>query len=516
MKNKIFIFIILWSVGLFVPVGAKLITQNEARMVANNWIKLIINKKGSWDNTKDAYVKNIKEFKRGNKTIGYFFEISPRGFIIVSLLKGLAPVKAYSDNCNLDPYSDEGLSDLLKSKMENILNLARKNLGNLDLDSISQDELAKILRIDYSPVWDILMMSGDSFETGLDSGEIMSDYSEGEQLLTSNWHQGNPYNTQCPTPADAGSYCEHSHCYVGCVATAGSQILHYWNWPPYGDGGSPYNDSYSWLYIPDTLRTTSSTSQIDATAELCHEFGEAANIIYCDTSIDHNDSACISSGYLDDAKNAFRDNFRYANCSIEYRDSDSLYTADEWFSLIQEQLNLNRPIEYGIKRHAIVCDGWQIIADTITGDTIKQYHMNYGWANSYNAWYTLDDLYQTDSTGTPDDEQMIIDIYPTPSIGGSFSGTYTRDSSFPYRYFTRDATCADTAIFNIGQSLQFLPHIEVKCDNPSGYILFNGSAVSGYNERLFSINNKDIKAEIRIYDAGLKIHNNGGIRFHGE
>ncbi len=494
----------LWGIGLLAPAWAKLITQNEAQNVANNWIKLIIKKEGHWANQKEAYIKNIQEFKRGNKTIGYFFDVSPRGYIIVSLLKGLAPVKAYSDNCNLDPYSDEGLPDLLKAKMEGVLNSVRKKLGNLD--SISQNELAKILEIDYSPVWDVLMMSSDSFEEGLDSGEIMTDYSSGEQLLTSNWGQGNPYFDQCPIPDSVGSTCERAHCFVGCVATAGSQILHYWNWPPYGDGGSPYDDSYSWLFIPDTLDTTSSSSQIDATAELCHEFGEAANLTYCVSG------GCATGGSMNNAKNAFRDNFRCGDCSREqHRD----YTADEWFSLIQEQLNLNRPMEYGIKGHAIVCDGWRIVFIETT--LVKQYHMNYGWAGRYgsNTWYTLDALRQPES-GTPDDEDMIVDICPTPSIGGSFSGTYTRDSSFPYRYFTRDATCADTAEFNIGQSLQFLPHIEVKCDNPSGYVLFNGSAVSGYNERLFSINNKDIKAEIRIYDAGLKLHDNAGIRFHGE
>ena len=186
------------------------------------------------------------------------------------------------------------------------------------------------------------------------------------------------------------------------------------------------------------------------------------------------------------------------------------YTLSEWFDEIKDQFDINRPIEYRIKGHAIVCDGWQVVGG------IKEYHMNYGWANGKNTWYSLDTLHYPDSTGVVDDEYMMINIKPDPAIGGSFSGSYSRDLPFPRRYFTRDATCASTATFAIGQKLQFLPHVEVKCDG-DGYVYFNGSGVSSeYHEQLFSISSKDAGAKILIQDGAVKLYGGGGIRFHGE
>ena len=74
------------------------------------------------------------------------------------------------------------------------------------------------------------------------------DYQEGDSLLGEiTWYQDPPYNQQCPwygcgwgIPDSSEHYNENA--YVGCVATAGAMVLHYWNWPPYGAGTIPYSD----------------------------------------------------------------------------------------------------------------------------------------------------------------------------------------------------------------------------------------------------------------------------------
>ena len=44
------------------------------------------------------------------------------------------------------------------------------------------------------------------------------------------WGQGSPYNNMCPTQSDG------THYYVGCVATAATQIMRYHSYPEHGSG----------------------------------------------------------------------------------------------------------------------------------------------------------------------------------------------------------------------------------------------------------------------------------------
>ncbi len=52
-------------------------------------------------------------------------------------------------------------------------------------------------------------------------------------LLTTNWHQGEPYNNYCPM-GDGG------RCLVGCVALAAAQVMRYHRWPVLGKGDHDY------------------------------------------------------------------------------------------------------------------------------------------------------------------------------------------------------------------------------------------------------------------------------------
>ena len=100
-------------------VPAQTATMDEALIVAENWIERIVLNQENWGCYDWAQVADIQEFKRADRVIGYFCRIE--GFIIVSLRKEVAPVKAYSADCNLDPDCDEGMADLIKMKMEAIL-----------------------------------------------------------------------------------------------------------------------------------------------------------------------------------------------------------------------------------------------------------------------------------------------------------------------------------------------------------------------------------------------------------
>jgi hypothetical protein len=416
--------------------------------------------------------------------------VLPQGFIVISLHKELAPVKAYSATCDLDPESEEGMADLIKGGMERVLDWTEQLVG--PIESARAEDLDSILEINYRPVWEELEGNVKIFKDGLESSEVDMNYQGGDVLLSSHWRQGDPYNRQCPSPP-SGDDCTASHCSVGCVATAGAQVMRYWNWPPY------MGDPYDWPNMPDILTTSSPQAQIDAVAELCHEVGVKAGADYCEgDSSPCATSACFSSCFGKDLLDAFEDHFRYSDAADD-KDRDD-YTAVGWFNLIKKQLNLNRPVPYRVKGHAIVCDGWQEVY--ITGVFTRQYHMNYGWGltgtcqDGCNAWYTLDALH----LGGKDEEKMLVNIYPAQAVGGWCLGTYPREA-FPYRYFDQDAA-GHVAIFEAGQYLQFLPDITVTCALPGGYTRFEGT--SPYNTLLFT--RGDRSTGVRIYNGAIKLN----------
>ncbi len=491
MRNAIitFMFLSLVIIGVSSPVRAEMATMDEGLTVAKNWITLIIEKKGDWGGSGIAEVKAIQEFKRGERVIGYFCHVKPRGFIVISLRRELAPVKAYSAVNDLDPKSDEGMADIIKGGMERILNAIEQKIG--PLESVRPEDLESILEINYRGAWDELGVDVETFKEDVASGEMDVNYEEGEVLLTTDWHQGDPFNLQCPAPP-SGDDCTAAHCVVGCVATAGAQVMRYWHWPPYGVG-SPYNDYYDWPNMPDTVTGSSPTAQINAVAELSHEVGIAVNMDYC------GGDGCQSSAYTGDMEGVYEDHFRYSTACTKRNRVD--YSAVDWFNRMKSQFNVNRPVQYRIPGHSIVGDGWQEIGST----PIRQYHMNYGWSGiGYDTWYTLDALYG----GDPDEEYMLEYIYPAQALGSSLSGTYTRQS-FPYRYVDRDAT-GSSATFEEGQYLQFLPGITVTCTSTTGgSIRFEGS--SSNNTWLFTRGDRTRGA--RIYSGTIKLNRYGSVKF---
>lgn len=494
--KKTIVIALLAVTGLTIPGLAEMATENDALTVANNWISMIIQEKGAWGGANTAFVEDIQEFRRGERTIGYFCNVKPVGYIVISLRKELAPVKAYSARCNLDPKSDKGMADLIKDRMERILDTIERLVG--PVQTARTEDVSNILEINYRNAWAELEGDISTVEWGLDpnQGNIgTTNYQEGDVLLTSHWHQGDPYNQDCPAPP-GGDDCTAAHCVVGCVATAGAQIMRYWNWPPYGVG-SPYNDYYDWPNMPDRATAASPAAEIDAVAELSHEVGDAVGMGYC-VGTAPEQSACGSYANTYDMEDVYEDHYRYSTFCARRDRPD--YSAVDWFNRIKNQLNANRPVQYRIPGHSIVGDGWQ---ETGAGPT-RQYHMNYGWDNVRDTWYTLDALHG----GEPDEEYMLENVYPAQALGSFISGTYSKQS-FPYRYFNRDAT-GNSATFEAGQYLQFLPTITATCTSTTGgSIRFYGA--SGNSTRLFS--RGDRTKGVRIYGGAIKLNRYGSIRF---
>ncbi len=479
--------------------NAEIASADDARTVATNWIALIEHLKGDWGGADAAAVSEVREFTRDDRLLGYFCNIEPRGYIVVSLQKNLAPVKAYSTTDYIDPNLDLGMTDLIKGSMEGILDSIEHVLG--PIASVDEKDLAGILEIDYGEKWTYLNRDRDIFKSELESGQKLN-YQEGGLLLSTSWNQNRPYNDHCPDMGcNLGPCTPNTRAWAGCLATAAAQIMRHWSWPPYGDG-TPYNDPYDWINMPDSFLVTDCpwpTAQIDAVAELLREAGIGLNMDYgCDGS----------SAYFEDEAPMFDNKFRYDNdCYFLERED---HTADGWWSRMTSDFNQNRPIQYNIDNHSIVADGWREVGG------IRQYHMNYGWGGGFggpwdwtgytssNTWFTMGSL----PGGGLHRESMTRRIFPERSFGSSVTGTYSLQT-FPYRYVDQDAA-GDEAIIEAGQHIQFLPNVTLTgTSTTGGEIRIEGSGSE--NSILFTRGDESIG--VRIAGGALTLENGGSIVF---
>ncbi len=489
LRKLIFCIFVALLLGpaLPIPCQAEIVTTDEALVVANNWISLVIHKRGSWGDSSNAAVREILPLKRGDRKLGYFCWVDPQGYIVLSLLKELSPVTDFSYESNLDPDNDEGMADLIKGCIERNLNAIEKQAG--PIEKITTEQLQRIIQAPHRESWDKMLTEPETFEESLDSIQPLANYQQGEELLTSRWHQFYPYNMWCPTPPE-GSGCTENNCTVGCVGLSACEIMRYWNWPPYGTVAPYNNPPYAWWNMPDKAYSSSPISEKIAVAELCSEVADAILSDYC------IGGGCATSSNFTRVKNAIEAYFRYGTASPELFRVN--YTNETWFNLIKGQLNINRPVQYSYPGHAIVADGWM---EVYPGPD-RYLHLCYGFVNEANTgWHLVEAI----PGGGETTDVIMINIYPAPALGSSLSGVYAVPS-FPYRYFDRDCT-SSYAIFQAGHKLQFLPNIVVRS---IGTIKFQSSSVS--ESRLFT--RGDTSKGFRLNNGGISLYNSGNLRLY--
>ncbi len=214
-----------------------------------------------------------------------------------------------------------------------------------------------------------------------------------DPLVTTEWGQGDPYNFL--TPEENGQ-----HTPTGCMATAMSQMMKFYNYPVQGRGHGYYTladntamhipvditSTYAWGEMQDVYRYKKVTDEERLpVAQLMSDAGIATYMNY---------GASGSGAYPLDATRGFVDNFSYNADAIRCYDH-KFFSDDEWFSLLYNELSSGNPILYcgtdqGQGGHAFVIDG--IDADGLV-------HVNWGWDGECNGFYNISDLSPVDERG---------------------------------------------------------------------------------------------------------------------
>jgi hypothetical protein len=391
------------SLSFLPPARAELATEAEMERICQNWLAHMVDQQGDWAGEATPRITDVREIVVDGVVLARNYSIAPGGHIVVPVLKELPPVKAYSEDYDIDVDQMTGFPALLREVLAHRAQIFVDAYGSLDAAQPVTGE--RLFGTTHRALWDRFVVDPDQFRADLAGGAFGQREQVGP-LLTTIWHQSGPYNNFCPM-GDGG------RCVVGCVATATVQVMKYWDWPPVGigeysymwdgdqscGGNSPweelyadFSDSYDWANMPNSCSGGCNQDEQDALAELCYEVGVSENMDY---------GRCGSGTLTNAAIPALRNYFRY-DPSLD-QENRSGYTALSWFGLIQEEINAGRPMMYRITGHAIVCDGWRD-----TGGE-NQYHMNYGWGGPYNSWFAIDDLHISQD---PMDEYLIRDIKP--------------------------------------------------------------------------------------------------------
>lgn len=232
------------------------------------------------------------------------------------------------------------------------------------------------------------------------------------------WGQGAPYNNMCPT------YDGGTHYYVGCVATAATQIMRYHSYPEHGVGSKTItvdgqsvtanfgNTTYDWNNMLPTYDDVNyTTSQANAVATIAAHFGVAVNMEY---------QPAGSGAHSMEVPNALREYFSYDQ-AVTMRKRD-YYSSSEWLQLIKSELDAGRPVYYaassdvGSSGHAFVCDGY---------DSEDFVHINWGWYGTSNGYFLVshldpDDLGIGGGTGGYNLDQEIITGIQPPTSGTTY------------------------------------------------------------------------------------------------
>ena len=232
------------------------------------------------------------------------------------------------------------------------------------------------------------------------------------------WGQGTPYNNMCPT------YDGGTHYYVGCVATAATQIMRFHSYPEHGNGSKTItvngqsvtadfgNTTYDWNNMLPTYDDVSyTTAQANAVATIAAHFGVAVNMEYLPAG---------SGAHSMEVPNALREFFNYDQ-AVTMRKRD-YYSSSEWLQLIKSELDAGRPVYYaagsetGSSGHAFVCDGY---------DSQDYVHINWGWYGTSNGYFLVshldpDDLGIGGGTGGYNLDQEIVTGIQPPTSGTSY------------------------------------------------------------------------------------------------
>ena len=386
--KKNYLLILLFVFSIISNTYAQNVSLDRAKRIGEMFVK----ESTSLGKERDVINSALSHtFKSSDSTPSiYVFNVDGGGFVVVSAEEKVKPILAYSTNGSFDVENmAPGFNFTLTSYQDEIEFVRKNNIAATD---------------DIKKEWSMVESKG----------RITENRSAGVgPLLTTTWNQNYPYNSLCPEDT-AG---HGGHVYAGCVATAMSQVMHYWGYPTQGDGThtyTPFNWSYeqTYMYEEQTANFGETYYNFDLMPNYLDSLSTEEEIYYvallqwhCGISVDMMYSPEGSGAYSSDVPYAVNNYFGY-----NYPDLLDMwyYNNDEWAEALKMELDELRPMYYsgsddgGAGGHAFVCDGY---------DENNFFHFNWGWGGRDDAFCAVGALNTTKYAFNTWNE-AIINFYP--------------------------------------------------------------------------------------------------------
>lgn len=249
-------------------------------------------------------------------------------------------------------------------------------------------------------------------------------------LMDLKWGQDSPFNDMCPQRSASG-----------CVATAMSQIMKYYDYPAVGRGTYSYTSDTKWYSCSFDFSAAhfdwdnmlsyyglgSSERNNRAVSELLYACGVSVSMDY-DTE---------SGAYAVDVPFALINYFGY-NPYISCLNR-AYYSTSDWLSILYKELESGRPVLYTGSDsrsggHAFVVHGCRSSDGNV--------YVNWGWNGRYDGYYALDAL-DPDRYRFSSNQSMVYNIYPE-SMGEEETIFYADKM-----YLSKDMSMNAKAEFNL-------------------------------------------------------------------
>ena len=332
------------------------VDQEKARVIGQKFVEANFNAKST----------DLQLVYTGNSTRGetcfYAYNVGTTGFVIVSADNRFRPIVGYSEE---GPFETENMSPELAFYLEKIIE-ARTSRNAVMIEGTEND-------------WQSIAATGKM--------KPRNNGKDADFLVETKWNQDAPYNLYAPEASGGPG----GRCYAGCVATAMSQVMKYWDHPLKGTGSHSYYSwggygghlsanfgatTYDWENMPIRINNSSPEEQIEAVATLMYHCGIAVEMSFSPTG---------SGASSWSVPGAIRQYFSYSNhASLKDRDS---YSLTSWQNMLKESIDLGWPLYYSGQSdsggHAFVCDGY---------DENDLFHYNWGWGGSSDGWFVVDEI----------------------------------------------------------------------------------------------------------------------------
>jgi len=306
------------------------------------------------------------------------------GFVVMSSDTTREPVVAFSSGGDLVESDDNPLWVLLKKDLalrageDTSASVKKGVLKASATSSVDSGNEAK---------WSRLLGGGSRFSVKSNEGQSSISDIRVAPLVQSKWNQDNVGGDYCY------NYYTPNHYVCGCVATAGAQIMRYFQWPDSSVSVAKFTNTHcavdgascaltsqggycSWSQMPLEPNSSITDAERQAIGKLTSDIGICVGMTY-------RSNGSSSGGYM--LAEAFTNHYGYASAlAMEW--VGDISGSDDMKNALLSNFDAGLPVAIGLSDdagsgHEIVGDGYGYSGDTL------YLHFNMGWSGTDNAWY---------------------------------------------------------------------------------------------------------------------------------